>query len=186
MKYIKIVMAVVGMFFYSIPLYAQQDSFTLAVTIVEDYGTEQDDLLAHLAQNTKEGEKDYVKNIISISKKEKEETVAKLKNIRWLEGSADRLSKRVFNIVNAYTNKHIEALKELSNKLKSENKKELDSIIERAVSVRDSSIAKLKDTQKQEKVLREQIPAKEKEKPVPVIDTPAVEEPAKSKGIWER
>lgn len=186
MNYLKIIMAVVGMFFYSMPLYAQQDSFTLAVSIVEDYGTEQDDLLTHLAGNAKEDEKDYVKNIIAASKKEKEDAVAKLKNTRWVEGSADRLSKRVFNIVNAYTSKHIEALKELSNKLKPENKKELDGIIERAISVKDSSIAKLKDTQKQEKALRGQIPQKEKEKPVPVIDTPAVEEPAKSKGIWER
>lgn len=185
MKCIKVIMVAAGILF-CMPLYAQQDSFTLAVSIVEDYGTEQDDLLTHLAQNTKEGEKDYVKNIISTSKKEKEETIARLKNMRWIEGSADRLSKRIFNIVNVYTNKHIEVLKELSNKLKTENKKELDGIIERAVSARDSSIAKLKDTQKQEKALRGQIPVKEKEKPVPVIDTPAVEEPAKTKGIWER
>ncbi len=186
MKYIKIIMAVIGVFFYSTPLYAQQDSFVLALNIVEDYGTEQDDLLAHLAQNVKEGEKDYVKNIISTSKKEKEETIVKLKNIRWVEGEANRFAKRILNTVNLYTNKHIETLKGLADKLKSENKKELDGMIERAASVRDSSIAKLRDTQKHEKVLREQIPAKTKEKPVPVIDTPAVEEPTKSKGIWER
>jgi len=166
------------------PLYAQMNSFTLALTIVEDYGNEQIELLANLEQNIKGEEKGRIENAITASKKEKENTISKLKNVRWLESEPDRLTKRVFTTVNAYTNRQIEILNELSARLKSENKKEINSIIERTSSLRDRSLSKLKEAQREERTLEKQIPSKEG--PATVIDSSPVENPAKGRGLWER
>ncbi|HBO84272.1 MAG: hypothetical protein A2073_06535 [Deltaproteobacteria bacterium GWC2_42_11] len=169
-----------------IPLYAQQDSLTLAVKIVEDYWSEQDDFLTNLSKNTGVDGRNHINNVLTISKKEKEDTVLRLKNMRWIESENSRLSRRVMNTVTTYMERYIRAVKKLSGKLGLENKKDIDSIIERAAQVRENFITKLKEVQQEEKILREQIPVKEKEEPLPVIDSPVVEDPSKSRGIWER
>ncbi|MBI5683081.1 MAG: hypothetical protein HZC45_07955 [Deltaproteobacteria bacterium] len=184
MKYFGILIIFASVFLYSTFGHAQKDSFSLAVSIIEDFGAEEDDLLTNLEQSMKGTDKDYIKDRISSSKKEKADAVAGLKNTRWLESEPNRFSKKVFSIVNTYTNKQIEALKELSGRIKTENKKEITRIIERAVFVRDSSLKKLADMQKEEKVLRDRI--RMKEKPVSGVDAPPIEEPFKERGILER
>lgn len=166
MKYFSISIVLASLFLFAAFGHAQKDSFSIAVSIIEDFSAEKEDLLVNLEQGIKDSDKDYINKEIFSSKKERIDAAVRLKNLRWLESEPNRFSKKVFNIVNTYTNKQIGTLKELSGRLTAENRKEIARIIERVVIVRDSSLKKLADAQKEERVMREKIRLKEKLPPV--------------------
>lgn len=184
MQYVSVLIILSSLFLYPTIVYSQKDNFSLALKIIEDFGTEEDELLANLEQNVKDIDKGRLRDKVLSSKKEKANATAELKNLRWLESEPSRLAKRVFNIVNAYTNKQIEGIKELSYKLPQEEQKEIAKIVERTSYLRDSYLKKLADAQGEEKAFRERIYIQEK--PVHGIDVPQIEEPHRDRGIWER
>lgn len=166
----RLILSLLFLIFSPLISYAQMDSISTSISIVEDFNDEALLLTEGVA------DKDFKEFLL----KRKEETVAELKQINWAEAPSPKRFQRIKDIVNSYLEQISDSVKELSTSALGQETK-----IEEAVTILNSSkaakLADLEATHKTEGV------RKEPEKAVPLIDVSPFEgEPDEGEGIWFR
>jgi len=156
------------------PLYAQTDSVTTALDIVEDF---------YAVTEKQTGGLDGGEALQKFRKRaleEKEKTTGELRALKWSEKPGTRRFNQVHKIVDAYTGSQIEAVRGLKTDLPAEETS-IDEAVKKLTELKASGLKELSGT------LETETYEKKGDKPVPIIDrSPFETEPDKDGGIWYR
>lgn len=149
--------------------FAQTDSISSAIGLVDSFTIE-------LEEATGEIKGSGASSYLSTSKKAHKTTVADIKSLGWTEAPGKHRVKRLFEIVEGYTNERILKLSEIDG-----DRQEIKNAAKRLTKFQALTIAELK------KATHAEVRAGKSPKAVPIIDRSRFEEnPGGTKGIWER
>ncbi|GMR05011.1 MAG: hypothetical protein BMS9Abin23_0935 [Thermodesulfobacteriota bacterium] len=157
------------------PAFAQGDSVTTALGIVEDFHSETIELVNGVEDSA--SVESFVKKCI----KERDRTLGELGSLRWIESPGERRFERVSRIVDSYMTGRIDSLKGLKKKLNGRDRKYMEKVITSLVLLKKKQLEELGGSLKAETYRKKEL------KPVPIIDRSPFEKGRPGEeGIWYR
>lgn len=160
--------------FVAATAYAQNDSISKGLLIVEDFYTETTALMSPFKSLP---EADSF-NELSVEKTN--QAAAEIRSLRWVETPGMRRYNRVYNVVDSYTADQIESMKGFAQNVPAARAR-VDEAIARLTTFKESKLNELKDSLKVETYEGKKI------KPVPIIDrSPREKDNNGGSGMWFR
>ncbi len=155
--------------------YAQDDSVTSALNIVEEFHTEARGQLKGL------GSTGAASSLRKQSLESKERTVSRLKSLKWIEKPGTRRFNKIYDLVKSYADLEIDSVERLAQEVRGVDRRRVAQVVKNLTALRKIKLDKLGES------LAVEVYERKKPQLVPVIDpSPLGKETNKGEGIWYR